>query len=65
MIGPEPPDAPGAPQPRSILLIVFLTILIDFIGFTVLIPVLPLFAEKLGASDFEIALIPIVELKRV
>ncbi|MEE2679790.1 MAG: MFS transporter [Myxococcota bacterium] len=57
MLGPEPPDAPGAAQSRSILLVVFLTILIDFIGFTVLIPVLPLFAEELGASDFEVALI--------
>ena len=67
MSAPEPPDGvhppagaagtPGPAQSRSILLIVFLTILIDFIGFTVLIPVLPLFAERLGASDFEIALI--------
>ena len=35
---------------RSILVVVFTTILIDFIGFSVLIPVLPLFAERLGAS---------------
>ncbi|MBT37349.1 MAG: hypothetical protein CL938_02240 [Deltaproteobacteria bacterium] len=67
MSGPEPPDAvqpafeapgtPGPTRPRAVLFIVFLTILIDFIGFTVLIPVLPLFAERLGASDFEVALI--------
>jgi len=67
MSGPEPPGrlsrpsraagTPGPARSRSILFIVFLTILIDFIGFTVLIPVLPLFAERLGASDFEIALI--------
>ncbi len=42
---------------RSVLLVVFTTILIDFVGFTVLIPVLPLFAERLGASKFEIGLI--------
>ncbi len=42
---------------RTVLLVVFTTILIDFIGFTVLIPVLPLFAERLGASKLEIGLI--------
>lgn len=67
MSGPEPPDAvhppfeapgtQGPARPRTVLLIVFLTILIDFIGFTVLIPVLPLYAERLGASDLEVALI--------
>jgi DHA1 family tetracycline resistance protein-like MFS transporter len=53
-------DRPGAEQPganRTVLLIVFTTILIDFVGFTVLIPVLPLFAERLGASGFQVALI--------
>jgi MFS family permease len=48
--------APGA-TPRTVLLVVFTTILIDFIGFTVLIPVLPLYAEALGASDVQVALI--------
>ena len=42
---------------RTVLLVVFATILIDFIGFSVLIPVLPLFAERLGASPFQVALI--------
>jgi multidrug resistance protein len=42
---------------RSVLLIVFTTILIDFIGFSVLIPVLPLYAERLGASPVQVALI--------
>ena len=55
----SPPANPGsaAAHSRTVLLIVFVTILIDFIGFTVLIPVLPLFAERLGASGFEVALI--------
>jgi len=55
----SPPANPGsaAAHSRTVLLIVFATILIDFIGFTVLIPVLPLFAERLGASGFEVALI--------
>jgi len=42
---------------RSLLLIVFTTILIDFIGFSVLIPVLPLYADRLGASPFQVSLI--------
>ena len=49
------PDAAAAS--RTVLLVVFATILIDFIGFSVLIPVLPLFAERLGASPFQVALI--------
>lgn len=55
---PPPPGAPPAPSARAsgaVLLIVFATILIDFVGFTVLIPVLPLYAEELGASDFQVA----------
>jgi MFS family permease len=37
--------------------IIFATILIDFLGFSLLIPVLPLYAEKLGASPDEVGLI--------
>jgi len=37
--------------------VVFATILIDFIGFSVLIPVLPLFADRLGASALQVGLI--------
>ena len=50
--GPE-----AAAASRTVLMVVFATILIDFIGFSVLIPVLPLFAERLGASPFQVALI--------
>jgi multidrug resistance protein len=39
---------------RLTLAVVFVTILIDFIGFSVLIPVLPLFALRLGASALQI-----------
>src|SRR3990172_8374167 len=48
---------PRSGSQRSVLVIVFSTILIDFIGFSVLIPVLPLFAQRLGASPTEIGLI--------
>jgi DHA1 family tetracycline resistance protein-like MFS transporter len=37
--------------------IVFLTALIDMIGFGIVIPILPYFAEHLGASPFEIGLL--------
>lgn len=36
---------------------VFATILIDFVGFSVLIPVLPLFADRLGATPVQVGLI--------
>lgn len=55
MLSETGPDAGAAS--RTVLLVVFATILIDFIGFSVLIPVLPLFAERLGASPFQVALI--------
>ncbi len=50
-------DPPGGGRQRSVLLVVFTTILIDFIGFSVLIPVLPLYAERLGATPFQVGLI--------
>ncbi len=42
---------------RPTILIVFATILIDFVGFSILIPVLPEYADRLGANAFEVALI--------
>ncbi len=39
---------------RAVLWIIFTTILIDFGGFSVLFPVLPLYAESLGASAAQI-----------
>lgn len=58
----SPPDAGrpaggGAPRQGPVLFVVFATILIDFLGFSVLIPVLPLFADRLGASAVEVGLI--------
>jgi len=44
----------GDRRRRLTLAVVFVTILIDFVGFSVLIPVLPLFADRLGASSFQI-----------
>ncbi|MCP5058299.1 MAG: MFS transporter [bacterium] len=42
---------------RTLLGVVFTTILIDFVGFSVLIPVLPLFASRLGANPVQVGLI--------
>jgi multidrug resistance protein len=39
---------------RLTFAVVFATILIDFVGFSVLIPVLPLFADRLGASALQV-----------
>ena len=39
---------------RLTLSVLFATILIDFVGFSVLIPVLPLFADRLGASSLQV-----------
>lgn len=44
----EPTDRP--PASRGILGVIFLTVFLDLVGFGILIPLLPLYAESLGAS---------------
>jgi multidrug resistance protein len=51
------PEAGSSGSARTVLLIVFVTILIDFVGFSVLVPVLPLYAERLGAAPHQVGLI--------
>jgi multidrug resistance protein len=53
---PDPGPGPSR-SPRTVLAIVFGTILIDFVGFSVLVPVLPLYAERLGAAPHQVGLI--------
>ena len=55
--GPPGPTGRGPEASNGILWIVFTTILIDWIGFSILIPVLPHFADRLGASPTEIGLL--------
>jgi len=55
--GPPAASLPAGDESRGALLVVFATILIDFIGFSVLIPILPLFAERLGATPVQVALL--------
>lgn len=60
MRDPEPNEsnAIGAGGRRRLILpIVFMTVMVDFIGFSILIPVLPVYANRLGANAFEVALI--------
>ena len=47
---PRVPDAPGSRSPLPSL---FLTVFIDLMGFGIVIPLLPLYAERLHATPFE------------
>jgi MFS family permease len=49
--------APPPSASKATLVIVVTTVFIDFVGFSVLIPVLPVYATRLGASPFEVGLI--------
>lgn len=42
---------------RKSLLIIFLSVFIDLIGFGIVLPLLPIYSEDFGASDLEIGLI--------
>jgi MFS transporter, DHA1 family, tetracycline resistance protein len=42
---------------RKSLLVVFLTVFIDLVGFGIVLPLLPIYSERHGASDFMIGLI--------
>jgi MFS transporter, DHA1 family, tetracycline resistance protein len=42
---------------RSPLLPIFLIVLVDILGFTIILPLLPFYAEKLGASAFVVGLL--------
>ena len=45
------------PKSRSPLIIIFITIFIDLVGFGIVIPVLPLYAERYGASEATIGVL--------
>ncbi len=42
---------------RSVLPLIFVTVVIDLIGFGIVIPVLPLYGERFGASPFQVGLL--------
>ncbi len=43
-------EAQSASKPRSPLLPIFLIVLVDILGFTIILPLLPFYAERLGAT---------------
>jgi DHA1 family tetracycline resistance protein-like MFS transporter len=59
LAAPEPqPDAPyRAPPPKGALAIIFIIVLADMMGFGVIIPLLPFYAKRFDASDFQVGLI--------
>jgi DHA1 family tetracycline resistance protein-like MFS transporter len=54
----EVDDAPMTPQaPKGALGVIFLIVLADLLGFSVIIPLLPFWARKYHASDFQVGLL--------
>ena len=51
------PPGSGSPSNPKMLPVIFLTVFIDLIGFGIVIPVLPLYAERFGASPLVIGLL--------
>lgn len=48
---------PVSPRPRSPLLPIFLIVLVDVLGLTIILPLLPFYAERYGASAFVVGLL--------
>ena len=44
-------------KPRSPLTVIFITVFIDLVGFGIVIPILPLYAERFGASPLVVGLL--------
>ena len=54
----QQPEAPlRTPPPKGALFTIFLIVLMDLLGFGVIIPLLPFYATKYNASDFQVGLI--------
>src|SRR5579863_6471141 len=49
--------APPAEKRRAALLVLFLTVFIDLLGFGIVIPFLPLYAERMHVGAFGIGLV--------
>jgi MFS family permease len=49
--------APPAPKRRGALLVLFLTVFIDLLGFGIVIPFLPMYAERMHVGAFGIGLV--------
>ncbi|MEJ2539034.1 MAG: MFS transporter, partial [Gemmatimonadota bacterium] len=53
MTTPPPEERPG----RRALLVLFLTVLLDLVGFGIVLPLLPLYADGFGASGAAVGLL--------
>ncbi len=56
--GAGPPGAvPEIDAPKGALAIIFLIVFMDLLGFGIIIPLLPLFAKRFNATDFDVGLV--------
>jgi DHA1 family tetracycline resistance protein-like MFS transporter len=46
-----------APRPKNVLLPIFLIVAVDVLGMTIILPLLPFYAERFGASPFKVGLL--------
>jgi MFS family permease len=53
-LSPHPPSRPRHAAP---LAVIFFTVLLDLLGFGMVLPLLPFYAERYGASPFQVALL--------
>jgi MFS family permease len=46
-----------APRPKNVLLPIFLIVAVDVLGMTIILPLLPFYAERYGASPFKVGML--------
>lgn len=54
---PQPHPRPAPPRHTAPLAVIFFTVLLDLLGFGMVLPLLPFYAERYGASPFQVALL--------
>jgi len=54
---PQPEPVAPAPPPKGALLIIFMIVFADLMGFGLIIPLLPFYARQYAASDFQVGLL--------
>jgi MFS family permease len=57
MPDPRPNPRPATPRRTAPLAVVFFTVLLDLLGFGMVLPLLPFYAQRYGASAFDVALL--------
>lgn len=57
MADPQPHPRPDRPRGAAPLAVVFFTVLLDLLGFGMVLPLLPFYAQQYGASAFGVALL--------